>query len=83
MAASRRCKFAEETIETESRNAEEIKIALEQKFAEVSPMYHSALEALTSVPKNDVLEVMSYHEPPPALTPVFNALCMLFDRPQT
>lgn len=52
-------------------------------FLQVSPLYHSALEALSSVQKNDVLEVMSYREPPTALTPIFNALCMLFDRPQT
>ena len=46
-------------------------------------MYHSALEALSSVQKNDVLEVMGYRDPPSSLTPVFDALCMLFDRPQT
>lgn len=46
-------------------------------------MYHSALEALVSVQKNDILELMSYREPPDLLTPVFNALCMIFDREQT
>ena len=83
MAASRRCKFAEKTIESQSKNAEVLKKVVEQKFAEVSPVYHSALEALSAVQKNDVLEVMGYREPPLTLTPVFNALCMLFDRPQT
>ena len=30
--------------------------------------------------KNDILELMSYREPPDKLKPVFDALCMLFDR---
>ena len=50
---------------------------------QVYPMYHSALEALSSVQRNEVLEVMGYRDPPSSLTPVFDALCMLFDRPQT
>ena len=52
-------------------------------YAQVSPLHLSAIEALSSVKKNDLLEVMSYREPPAALIPVFNTLCMLFDRPQT
>ena len=51
--------------------------------AQVSSLHSSAMEALTSVKKNDVLEVMSYREPPASAIPVFNSLCMLFDRPQT
>lgn len=50
---------------------------------QVSSLHSSAMEALTSVKKNDVLEVMSYREPPASATTVFNSLCMLFDRPQT
>ena len=49
----------------------------------VSPVYRSALHALSSVEKNDVLELMGYRHPPAILTPVFDALCMLFDREQT
>jgi hypothetical protein len=29
---------------------------------------------------NDILEVMKYRAPPEPLNPMFNALCMLFDR---
>ena len=29
---------------------------------------------------NDILEIMKYREPPSLLNPLFNALCMLFDR---
>lgn len=50
---------------------------------QVSSLHCSAMEALSSVKKNDVLEVMSYREPPASAVPVFNTLCMLFDRPQT
>ena len=50
---------------------------------QVSSLLHSAMEDLSSVKKNDVLEVMSYREPPAAAVPVFDTLCMLFDRPQT
>lgn len=46
-------------------------------------MHSSAMEALSSVTKNSVLEVMGYREPPPTAIPVLDALCMLFDRPQT
>lgn len=46
-------------------------------------MYNSALEALISVQKNDILELMSYRDPPDMLKPVFDALCMLFDREKT
>lgn len=46
-------------------------------------MYHSALTALSSVEKNDILEIMGYRLPPAVLTPVFDALCMLFDREKT
>lgn len=60
-----------------------MQISLLYSSFQVFPVYHSALEALSSVKKNDVLEVMSYREPPSILTPIFNALCMLFDRPQT
>lgn len=35
MAASRRCKFAEETIETETRNVEQLNATVEEKFCEV------------------------------------------------
>ena len=35
MAASRRCKFAEETIETETRNVEQLNATVEEKFNEV------------------------------------------------
>lgn len=48
-----------------------------------SSLLHSAMEGLSWVKKNDVLEVMSYREPPATTVPVFNTLCMLFDRPQT
>ena len=35
MAASWRCKFAEETIETETRNVEKLNAVVEEKFSEV------------------------------------------------
>lgn len=35
MAASRRCKFAEDTIETESKNVEQLTKVVEEKFSEV------------------------------------------------
>lgn len=35
MAASRQCKFAEETIETETRNVEQLNATVEEKFSEV------------------------------------------------
>ena len=35
MAASQRCKFAEETIETETRNLEQLNATVEEKFSEV------------------------------------------------
>ena len=50
---------------------------------QVSPVYHSALRALSSVGKNDIMELMGYRDPPDLLKPVFDALCMLFDREQT
>ena len=50
---------------------------------QVSPVYHAALRALSSVGKNDIMELMGYREPPDLLKPVFDALCMLFDREQT
>lgn len=107
MEANQRCKFAEETIQTETTNVEQLTKIVEEKFNEVrivaemtftiswfqilvcvyslqvSPMYNSALEALSSVQKNDLLEVMGYREPPEMLTPVFDALCMIFDREKT
>ena len=49
---------------------------------QVSPVYHAALRALSSVGKNDIMELMGYREPPDLLKPVFDALCMLFDREQ-
>ena len=49
---------------------------------QVSSLHSSSMKALSSVSKNDVLEVMSYREPPATAIPVFNSLCMLFDRPQ-
>lgn len=35
MAASRRCKFAEDTIEVESKNVEQLTKVVEEKFSEV------------------------------------------------
>ena len=49
-------------------------------FIKVTPIYEAALEALSAVKLNDILEVMKYREPPAVLTPLFNAMCMLFDR---
>ena len=43
----------------------------------------SALQALSSVRRGDILEVVSYRVPPGPLQPIFNALCLLFDRPRT
>jgi len=83
MAANQRCKSAEDTIRQESANVEHYSKLVDERFNEISPLYHSALDALSSVDKNDVLEIMSYRTPPNVLQPVFNALCMLFDREQT
>ena len=52
-------------------------------YTQVSPQYMSALQALSSVRRGDILEVVSYRIPPGPLQPIFNALCLLFDRPQT
>ncbi len=49
-------------------------------IVKVTPIYESSLEALSSVKLNDILEVMKYREPPEVLTPLFNTMCMLFDR---
>ena len=41
MAASRWCKFAEETIETETRNVEQLNATVEVKFSEVCAIQSS------------------------------------------
>lgn len=46
----------------------------------MTPIYLVSLEALSAVKLNDVLEVAKYRAPPAPLNPLFNALCMLFDR---
>ena len=43
-------------------------------------VYHGALQALSSVNQKDIHELMNYRKPPPILSPVFDALCMVFDR---
>ena len=50
---------------------------------QVSTQYTAALRALSSVQKNDILELMSYHSPPEALKAVLYALCVVFDRPES
>ena len=50
---------------------------------QVAPRYQAALRALTSVQRGDILEVVSYRAPPEPLQPIFDSLCLLFDRPQT
>ena len=82
-AASQRCKAAKETIATETQSVGRLRAAVRERLDQVAPLYSSALEGLSAVNKRDTLEIMSYREPPTALVPVFNALCMLFDRPQT
>ena len=46
-------------------------------------MYEGALEALSSVKSNDVLEMTGYINPPELLLPVAYCLCTLFDRPHS
>lgn len=43
-------------------------------------MYQASLEALSSVTSKEILEFTSYRAPPAQLNPLFNTLCMLFDR---
>ena len=62
---------------------ERLKAAVEQEEGKVDPIYHSALDALSAVRREDIVEMMSYREPPATLLPIFNALCMLFDRPES
>ena len=50
---------------------------------QVSPMYTSALETLSSIDRSVIMEVMGYRAPSMGLLPVFEGLCLLFDRPPT
>ena len=43
-------------------------------------MYEASLEALSAVTLNEVLEFTTYRVPPALLNPLFDTLCMLFDR---
>ena len=65
------------------QSVERLKAEVEQEQGKVDPIYRSALNALSAVRREDTVEMMSYREPPTALLPIFNALCMLFDRPET
>ena len=49
----------------------------------MSPIYKSALETLSSLKRSCVTEIMGYRVPSAELLPVFEALCLLFDRPCT
>uniref|UniRef100_A0A1X7TIU7 AAA+ ATPase domain-containing protein n=2 Tax=Amphimedon queenslandica TaxID=400682 RepID=A0A1X7TIU7_AMPQE len=83
MAADKRCKDAEETIKRETEQMRIFKEQLDDKFNEVSPLHYSALKTLSSVERGVVMEIMGYRIPPGPLMPVFEALCLLFDRPAT
>jgi hypothetical protein len=82
-SASQEWSEAKKTITSKTETLKSLQSTVAEKMDQVSSLHSSALEALSSVSKNDVLEVMSYREPPASATPVFNSLCMLFDRPQT
>ncbi len=46
-------------------------------------MYTSALKTLSSIERSVILEVTGYRAPTTGLLPVFEGLCVLFDRPST
>ena len=58
-------------------------LSLHFTLIQVSSQYNAALHSLSSVQKNDILELMSYHSPPEALKATLNALCIVFDRPES
>ena len=80
MEANRRCKVAEETIEYETTNVKCLSEQVDEKVAEVEPVYEASLEALSAVTLNEILEFNTYRSPPTVLFPLFNTICMLFDR---
>ena len=49
-------------------------------IGQVRKTYSGALESLSCINDSDIFELMSYRKPPEVLFPVFNALCMIFDR---
>ena len=81
--ANKRCKEAENVIDREMSNVEELSIIVQQVMDKVSSKYTAALNGLSSVQKNDILELMSYKCPPESLQPVLYTLCIVFDRAET
>ena len=53
------------------------------EFDKVNPTYFMALKALASLDLQDVAEVKKYERPPVGVKLVVEALCLLFDQPQT
>jgi len=50
---------------------------------QVNPNYQAALTALSVLEKKDLEEVKSFRQPPEVVKFVLNAICLLFDVPQT
>nr|WAW84839.1 dynein-1-beta heavy chain [Halisarca dujardinii] len=81
--ASQECKEAEKVIKKQSSNVEHLMAILEQTMDQVSQEYSRAVRTLSSLQKNDILELMSYKSPPETLRPALEALCVVFDRPKS
>ena len=59
-----------------------IKTDCEQELAKAMPIYQSALAALDTLNKNDIIEMKSYAKPPEDLVLVINCVCFLLDKPE-
>ena len=59
---------------------QELKQGCEADLAKAMPIYESAIQALNTLNKNDIVEMKSYPTPPQELVMVIGAVCVLFKK---
>ena len=78
-----RCKTQEEKIIELQAPLEQLRKSAQTEFDKVNPIYQAAAQILDNLSIAAIEELKSYPSPPQAVMFVMNAVCLLFDRPQT